>query len=151
LLRLTQLSILAAAAAMFMVPGAAKAGAVCGPGSHWVDTCAGGTYDFSSTSTIAVSLDLDRNGSLETTIPFLQFSGITQVFLGAGQNNSDPHSIQTELYNLTKSTLAPGPRFARETGHLTMPTTARCIHPAASLSRLAIRGSPIVSSTCFLN
>jgi hypothetical protein len=99
-LRLTQLSIFAAAAAMFMVPGAAKAGAVCGPGSHWVDTCAGGTYDFSSTSTIAVSLDLDRNGSLETTIPFLQFSGITQVFLGAGQNNSDPHSIQTELYNL---------------------------------------------------
>jgi hypothetical protein len=99
-LKLTHFGIFAAAAAMFMISGPAKAGAVCGPGSHWVDTCAGGTYDFSSTSTIAVSLDLDRNGSLETTIPFLQFSGITQVFLGAGQNNSDPHSIQTELYNL---------------------------------------------------
>jgi len=91
---LCRLLILACLAAAVMV-----AGPVCGPGSHWVDTCPGGAYSLISVTTAAMLLDLDRNGSLETTIEFAQFTGITEVFLGAGS----PHTMVTELYNLSET------------------------------------------------
>jgi len=90
-----------AVAALGLSPQLLFGGAVCGPGNHWVDTCPGGLYTFSSVSTVAVNLDLDGNGSLETNIPFLQLFGGTSVFLGTG--SATTHSIGTELASLLET------------------------------------------------
>lgn len=56
------LAVLSTAATVPVGAGAAR----CGPGPHWVDTCASGT-DFLSTSAI-VSVDLDFDTIADITL-----------------------------------------------------------------------------------
>jgi hypothetical protein len=96
---------------LFSGSALASSTVACGPGAHWVDTCPGGVYSFSSSTTAGVLLDLDRNGTLETSLSFVQFSGVTSVFLGPGQALSPPHSMLTELFYLYET--GPGGAILR--------------------------------------
>lgn len=95
-------------APLFALPALASSTVVCGPGDHWVDTCPGGVYSFSSSTTAGILLDLDRDGTLETNLSFVQFSGTTSVFLGPG---GLPPAMMTERYYLYET--GPGGAILR--------------------------------------
>jgi len=67
-----------------------------------VDSCAGGTFLMNSVSNIAAALDLNRDGTIDTTFPLLQFVGTTSVFLGPGSIQTIPHSMPAEIYDMTE-------------------------------------------------
>jgi hypothetical protein len=98
---LSEHRLLATVAVLLATPLLSIAGPLC-TGAHWVDSCPGGVYNFDSTSTVSVQLDLDNNGSMETVLPFLQLTGTTSVYLDPG----NPHVILTELVSLLET--APG-------------------------------------------
>jgi len=66
----------------------------CGPGAHWVDTCASGT-DTIPSSVGTLKIDLNFDGVADMTVN-LTNSGPTTVFRGPGA----PHQIDTEMVSL---------------------------------------------------
>src|ERR1051326_418081 len=68
------------ALALLAMPGNLLA--VCGPGSHWVASCAGGTDTLQLQATVSTSL-----------LPPIQLSGPITVLRGAAQNNQIPAEV----------------------------------------------------------
>ena len=81
-----------------MEPAAA---AVCGPGSHWVDTCPSGTDSFPSVAMILVDIDFDGIPDIRAVL-----SGPTIIFRGNPIDTPDPldpghfNQINTELVDM---------------------------------------------------
>src|ERR1035437_4517274 len=94
---------LLAIAFLTALPQTLLAGPICGPGDHWVDTCPGGLAHLITKTNASISLDLDRNGTLETSFPLVTLIGYTDVLVGAGT----PHTLSTEIFNLTETMETP--------------------------------------------
>jgi hypothetical protein len=91
------------AIAVFGVAKPGVAADFCGPGEHWVDTCASGLDSFGSFATIGIDINLDDQ--VDSTIVL---SGPTTIFRGDPIDTSEPldghkNQINTEIISLELS------------------------------------------------
>ncbi len=94
------------ALSLFTFASTAFGGAVCGPGTNWVNTCPGGIYSFHSVSNMMLSLDLDNNlgNGFEINSLFVQTIGTTYIYLAPGAD----HQMLSEGYSLTETEIGGG-------------------------------------------